>query len=40
VGHYTVHVEAIHELDVHGSVHHNTNRIEITKKMRPCSKIY
>ena len=26
--------------DVHGSVHHNTNRIEITNKMRPCSRIY
>ena len=27
-------------LDVHGSVHHNTNSIEITNKMRPCSRIY
>jgi hypothetical protein len=27
-------------LDVHGSVHHNINRIEITNKMRPCSRIY
>ena len=26
--------------DVHGSVHRNTNRIEITNKMRPCSIIY
>ena len=26
--------------DVRGSVHHNTNRIEITNKMRPCSRIY
>jgi len=23
----------IHELDVHGSVHHNTNLIELTNKM-------
>jgi len=27
-------------LDVHGSVHHNINRIETSKKMRPCSRIY
>jgi len=27
-------------LDVYGSVHRNINRIEITNKMRPCSKIY
>ena len=27
-------------LDIHGSVHYNTNRIEITNKMRPCSRIY
>jgi hypothetical protein len=27
-------------LDVHGSVRRNTNRIEITNKMRPCSRIY
>jgi hypothetical protein len=26
--------------DVHGSVHYNINRIEITNKMRPCSRIY
>jgi len=26
--------------DVHGSVHHNINRIEITNKMRPCSRNY
>jgi hypothetical protein len=26
-------------LDVHGSVH-NINRIEITNKMQPCSRIY
>jgi len=25
---------------VHGSVHHNINCIEITNKMRPCSRIY
>jgi len=28
------------KLDVHGSVHHNINLIEITNKMRPCSRIY
>jgi len=28
------------KLDVHGSVHHNINLMEITNKMRPCSKIY
>jgi len=28
------------KLDVHVSVHHNINRIEITNKMRPCSRIY
>jgi hypothetical protein len=28
------------KLDVHGSVHHNINRIEITNKMGPCSRIY
>jgi len=27
------------EFDVHGSVHRNTNLIEITNKMRPCSRI-
>ena len=27
-------------LDVHGSVHHNTNCIEITNKMWPCSRIF
>ena len=27
-------------LDVHGSVHHNIHLIEITNKMRPCSRIY
>ena len=26
--------------DVHGSVHHNINRIEITNKMRQCNRIY
>jgi len=28
------------ELDVHRSVHQNINLIEITNKMRPCSRIY
>jgi len=27
-------------IDVHGSVHHSTYRIEITNKMQPCSGIY
>jgi hypothetical protein len=27
-------------LDVHGSVHHSTNHIEITNKMQPCNRIY
>jgi len=27
-------------LDVHGSVLHNINLIEVTSKMRPCSRIY
>jgi len=27
-------------VDVHGSVHHNINLIEITNKMRPRSRIY
>jgi len=27
-------------LDVRGSMHHNTNPIEITNKMRSCSRIY
>jgi len=26
--------------DVHGSVHHSTNRLEITNKMGPCIRIY
>ena len=30
----------LNKLVVHGSVHHNINRIEITNKMRPCSKSY
>ena len=29
-----------YKLDVHGSVHHNINLIEINNKMRPCSRIY
>ena len=28
------------ELDVHVSVHHNINLIQITNKMRPCNRIY
>ena len=28
------------KLDVHGSVHHNTNLIEMTNKMQLCIKIY
>ena len=28
------------KLDVHGSMHHNINLIEITNKMQPCSRIY
>jgi len=27
-------------LDVHGSVHHSTNHLEITNKMRACVRIY
>jgi hypothetical protein len=27
-------------LDVHASVHHSTNHIEITNKMQPCTRIY
>jgi len=27
-------------LDIHGSVHHNTNFIEMTNKMQLCMKIY
>jgi hypothetical protein len=27
-------------VDIHGSMHHNINLIEITNKMRPCSRIY
>jgi hypothetical protein len=30
-------VENINELDVHGSMHHNINLIEITNKMRLSS---
>jgi len=30
----------VYILDVHGSVHLNINLIEITNKMRPCSRIY
>jgi hypothetical protein len=35
----TVH-ERVLKFDVHGSVHHNINLIEITNKMRPFSTIY
>jgi len=28
------------QLDVHGSVHHNTNLIEMTNKMQLCRTIY
>ena len=28
------------DLDIHGSVYHNLNCIEITKKMRPCTRVY
>jgi len=36
----TTKVKNILEFDVHGSVHHNTNLIEMTKKMQPCRTIY
>jgi len=29
-----------YKLDVHGSVHHNTNLIEMTNKMQLCRRIY
>jgi len=32
--------EGMYKRDVHRSVHHNINLIEITNKMRPCSRIY
>ena len=35
-----VHRESVREVDVHGSVHRNTNLIERTNKMQPCSRIY
>jgi len=31
---------AIYIFDVHGSVHHSTNHLEITNKMRPYVRIY
>jgi hypothetical protein len=31
---------SVYKLDVHGSVHHNTNHIEIINKMQPCTRIY
>jgi hypothetical protein len=30
----------VYKLDVRGSVHHSTNRIEVTNKMQPCTRIY
>jgi hypothetical protein len=36
----TEHLEVVCVLDVHGSVHRNINRIEITNKMQPCSRIH
>jgi hypothetical protein len=30
----------INALDVHGSVHHSTNHIEITKNMQPSIRFY
>jgi len=33
-------VPNLKRLDVHGSVHHNIHRTEITNKTRPCSRIY
>jgi hypothetical protein len=32
--------EKFSQLDVHGSVHHNTNLIEMTNKMQLCRTIY
>jgi len=31
---------SLYELDVHGSVHHNINLIEMTNKMQLCRTIY
>jgi len=31
---------AMYELDVHGSMRHNTNLIEMTNKMQLCRTIY
>jgi hypothetical protein len=33
-------VRGVHTGDVYGSAIHNINRIEMTNKMRPCSRIY
>jgi hypothetical protein len=30
----------VNVVDVHGSVHHTRNDVEITNKMRPCIRIY
>jgi len=45
VSHGTLYVhcvtwDTVRPLDVHGSVHHNINPIEITNKMRPRGRIY
>jgi len=40
VGFWIITQRVVVILDVHGSVHHNINLIEITNKMRPCSRIY
>jgi hypothetical protein len=37
---WTLRKQIIYKLDVYGSAHHNINLIEITNKMRPCSRIY
>jgi hypothetical protein len=33
-------ISALYKLDVHGSMHHNINLIEINNKMPPYSRIY
>jgi hypothetical protein len=37
---YSYYDARIHEFDVHGSVQHNTNLIEMTNNMQLCSTIY
>jgi hypothetical protein len=32
--------EQYYDFDVHGSVHHNTNLIEMTNEMQLCRTIY